>query len=34
MDLSNAFDTTNYKLLMAKLNVFGSSKETPKLIFS
>ena len=34
MDLSKAFDIINNKLLVAKLNACGLSKETSKLIFS
>ena len=34
MDFSKAFDTINYKLLVAKGNAYGFSEETPKLIFS
>ena len=34
MNLSKAFDTISYKLLVAKLNVYGFSKETLKLIFA
>ena len=34
MNLSTAFDTINYKLLVAKLNAHGFSKETLKLVFS
>ena len=34
MNLSKAFDTINYKLLVVKLNVYGFSKETPKLILA
>ena len=34
IDLSKAFDTNNYKLLVTKLNAYGFSKERPKLIFS
>ena len=34
MDLSKAFDTINYQLLVAKPNAYGFSKETTKLIFS
>ena len=34
MDVSKAFGTINYKLLVAKRNAYGLSKETPKLIFS
>ena len=33
MDLSKAFDTINYKLLVVKLNAYVFSKEIPKLIF-
>ena len=34
MDLSKVIDKLNYTLLVAKLNAYGFSKETPKLIFS
>ena len=34
MDLSKAFGKINYKMLAAKRNAYGFSKETPKLIFS
>ena len=34
MDLSKAFDTINYELLVAKLNVYGFSNEALKLILS
>ena len=34
MDLSKAFDTMNYELLVANLNPYGFSKETLKFIFS
>ena len=34
MDVSKAFDTINYKHLVVKLNIYGFSAETPKLIFS
>ena len=34
MDLSKAFDTINYELLIAKLNVYGFSNEALKLILS
>ena len=34
MDLSKVIDKINYTLLVAKLNAYGFSKETPKLIFS
>ena len=34
MGLSKAFNAINYKLLVAKLNAYGFSKETAKLIFS
>ena len=33
MDLSKASNTNNYELLVAKLNTYGFSKETLKLIF-
>ena len=33
MNLSKAFDTINYTFSV-KLNVYGFSKETPKLIFA
>ena len=32
MDLSQAFDTNNHDLLIAKLHVYGFSKESLKLI--
>ena len=34
MDLSKEFDTINYGLSVVKLNAYGFSKETCKLIFS
>ena len=34
MDLSNAFDTINHELLIAKLHVYGFSKEALTLIAS
>ena len=34
MDLSKGFDTIYYKLLVAELNDYEFSKETPNLIFS
>ena len=34
MDLSKAFDTINHDLLIAKLHVYGFSKESLKLIKS
>ena len=33
-EFSKAFNTTNYDLLVAKLNTYGLVKETIKLIFS
>ena len=34
MDLSKAFDTSNYELLIAKLYAYGFSKDALKLINS
>ena len=34
MDLSNAFDTINYDLLIAKLHVCSFSKDTQEIILS
>ena len=34
MDLTNAFDTINHELLIAKLHVYGFSKEALTLIAS
>ena len=34
MDLSKAFDTINHDLLIAKLHIYGFSKESLKLIKS
>ena len=34
MSLSKAFNTNNYRLLVAKRNASGFSKETAKLVFS
>ena len=34
MDLSKAFDTINYDLLIAKLHAYGFSRESLKLIKS
>ena len=34
MDLSNAFDTINYELLVAKLRVYGFSNDSLNLLYS
>ena len=34
MDLSEAFDTINHELLIAKLHAYWCSKDTLKLVFS
>ena len=34
MDLSKAFNTTNYELLIAKLHTYGFGKDVLKLILS
>ena len=34
MDLSKAFDTINYELLVAKLHAYGLSREALQLILS
>ena len=34
MDLSKAFDSTNYGLLIAKLHAYGLTKSAVKLVFS
>ena len=34
MDLSKGFETINYELLVVKINAYGFSNETLKLVFS